>query len=108
MQEGDDYNYESDDLDDGEGKLDAEGLRRLEEDQKSLLENEGEYGKISANLMLAVSVVHRCSARFIIQTLSLLAPTLTMSLLECRHCCWQAQTATSGLRCTKCSHVWRL
>lgn len=42
VQEDDDDNYESDDLD--EGKLDAEGLRRLEEDQKALLKSEQECG----------------------------------------------------------------
>ena len=45
MQSGDDDNYESDDLDEGEGKLDEEGLRRLEEDQKALLANDADCGE---------------------------------------------------------------
>lgn len=46
MQSGDDDNYESDDLGEGEGKLDEEGLRRLEEDQKALLESDGDRGEL--------------------------------------------------------------
>jgi hypothetical protein len=49
VQSGDDDNYESDDLEEGEGKLDAEGLRRLAEDQSTLLDDNGAGGAVLFN-----------------------------------------------------------